>query len=260
MTTDACSVNGADMADAEVDRILREYERRSREIPAEYYSPVAPAQLFMRQARERAALQLLGDAGFLSLRDKRILEVGCGSGQWLVDFETWGATRANLAGVDLVPERAARAKARLADVRDETGRIVTAGADIRGGNAAELPWADASFDLVLQSMMFSSILDDAMRAAAAREMIRVLTAQGIVLWYDFFVDNPRNPHVRGVTKREIAHLFPGFRLHARRVTLMPPLARLLVPRWRLAAGVLESIRFLNTALVIVLQRAVGSSD
>jgi ubiquinone/menaquinone biosynthesis C-methylase UbiE len=246
------------MADPEVERILREFERRSREIPADWYAAVAPAQLFMRQARERVALEMLGDAGFFPLADKKSLDVGCGSGQWLVDFETWGATRANLAGIDLVPARAAHAKARLAEVRNETGQILTAGADIRTGNATELPWPDAAFDLVAQSMMFSSILDDGMRAAVAREMVRVLAARGIVLWYDFFVDNPRNPHMRGVAKREVARLFPGFRLYARRVTLMPPLARRLLPRWRFVAGMLESIRLLNTAFVIILRRAAAS--
>jgi hypothetical protein len=48
---------------------------------------------------------------------------------------------------------------------------------------------------------------------------------GGVLWYDFTVDNPRNPDVRGMPPARIRALFPEARLESRRVTLAPPLAR-----------------------------------
>jgi hypothetical protein len=53
---------------------------------------------------------------------------------------------------------------------------------------------------------------------------------GAVLWYDFTVNNPRNPDVRGVTLKRVHQLFPQGRVTAQRVTLAPPLARLLC-RW-----------------------------
>jgi len=46
-----------------------------------------------------------------------------------------------------------------------------------------------------------------------------------VLWYDFTVDNPRNPDVRGVPLARLRALFPQGQLRQRRVTLAPPLAR-----------------------------------
>jgi len=46
-----------------------------------------------------------------------------------------------------------------------------------------------------------------------------------VLWYDFTVDNPRNPDVRGVPLARVRALFPYARVQAQRVTLAPPLAR-----------------------------------
>ena len=48
---------------------------------------------------------------------------------------------------------------------------------------------------------------------------------GGVLWYDFTVDNPRNPDVRGVPLRRVCALFPQAQLRARRITLAPPIAR-----------------------------------
>ncbi|HET9228540.1 MAG TPA: class I SAM-dependent methyltransferase [Thermoanaerobaculia bacterium] len=211
----------------ETDRILEELRRREREIPADFYSLDRPANRFLREGQKRALLRALEETG--PLAGKRVLEVGCGSGNWL---EMLGG--ATLAGIELDPERAALAASRFP------------GADIRAGDASKLPWASGSFDLVLQSTVFSSILDGGMRQAVASEMLRVLAPGGAILWYDFFVDNPSNPHVRGVRKREIRALFPGCRVSLRRATLAPPLARRIVPvSWKLAS-VLESLRVFDT--------------
>jgi len=227
----------------EADRILAEYSRRAEDPAAELYEPTNPAQLFIRQSLERALVRALGEAGALPLAGRRALDVGCGYGQWLADLETLGAERALLAGLDLVPERVEKARARLA------------GADIREGDASELPFGEGTFDLVLQSMMFSSILDPSVRRRAASEMARVLAPGGVVLWYDFFVDNPRNASVRGVKRREVEELFPGFELSWRRVTLAPPIVRFLTPRLRLLAGALQSVRLLNTHALGALARS-----
>lgn len=220
----------------EADRILEELRRRERELPADLYSLDRPANRFLRQGQERALRKALEEIG--PLAGKRVLEVGCGSGNWLQML----AGAASLAGIELDPGRAAGAAARFP------------GADIRAGDASSLPWAGASFDVVLQSTVFSSILDPGMRRAVASEMLRVLAPGGAILWYDFFVDNPSNPHVRGVRRREIEVLFPGCRVALRRTTLAPPLARRIVPvSWKLAA-LLESLRVLDTHYMGVIRR------
>jgi SAM-dependent methyltransferase len=196
-----------------------------------------------RQSRERALLGLLRAAGRLPLSGQRILDVGCGVGQWLADFETWGARRELLAGIDLLPDRVDAARARLA------------GADVRCGDASSLPWDSGAFDIAVQSTVFSSILDDRMKAAVAAEMARVVAPAGVIVWHDFFVDNPRNRAVRGIRRRELQSLFPGFQLRLRRVTLAPPLARLIAPRSARAALVLEDVRLLNTHYLGLLRRA-----
>ena len=75
------------------------------------------------------------------------------------------------------------------------------------------------------STVFSSLLDDHFQQRLADAMWRWVKPGGAVLWYDFTVDNPRNPDVRGVPLREVRALFPQAAIAARRVTLAPPLAR-----------------------------------
>ena len=195
----------------ETDRIKAEYARRAREIPAERYSSAALSEIFLRQSRERAVLKLLARAGALPLAGRRILDVGCGTGQWLADLETWGAARETLAGIDLLPDRVDQARARMAALRRDDGVLVSPGADVRVGNASELGWPQGSFDIVLQSTVFSSILDPALRARVASEMARVLAPSGLILWNDLRVNNPRNPNVRGVRQTRVGPALPGIR-------------------------------------------------
>lgn len=226
---------------AEAARIRAEYERREREIGRSFYALTDPTNLYMRQGQQRALLRGLTSAGKLPLADRAILDVGCGRGGWLATFEDFGATRARLAGTDLDDTRIAEARQRFA------------GADLRAGDATRLPWADRTFEIVLQATVFTSILDDQVRAAVASEMRRVLAPNGIIVWYDFRVDNPRNRNVRGIRAEEIRQLFAGFDVSLEAVTLAPPIARHLVPRSRLAAEALERLPFLNTHYLGILR-------
>jgi SAM-dependent methyltransferase len=231
-------MKSADSEAAELDRIVSEYRRREATLPPSRDSLIEPGPLFLYQQRCRAMLNMLSEHGVLPLRDKTILDVGCGGGQGLVDFESWGARRQNLAGIDLLEESARLAR----------GRLVTGerAADIRTGNAAELPWSDETFDIVNQSTMFTSILSDALRKAIADEMVRVTRRGGVILWYDFRVNNPVNPHVRRVGAGEIRSLFAGCEVNLRLITLAPPVARRLVPLSWVGALMLENLRIFNT--------------
>ncbi len=218
--------------DIEEDRIRGAYARRSA---SDCYSHFHPGHLLMVQQRERLMLRLLRRVGVSNLEQVRTLEVGCGSGNWLREFVRWGAQPDNLVGIDLLPDRIAEARRRCPP-----------GVDLRCASAARLDFPAASFDLVLQSTVFTSILDADMRRQVAAEMIRVLRPEGIILWYDFRVDNPRNRDVRGVGGREIRALFSGCRVSLEPLTLAPPLARWLAPRSWLASSLLECIPWLCT--------------
>lgn len=218
----------------DLDRLRTEYARRQQEgTGPERYSLFHPGQLFMIQQRQRALLALLRREGFSSLANKRILEVGCGSGGVLREFLWYGATPTLLHGAELLEWRVAEAKA-------ATPHLPLSLAD-----GQHLPYADASFDLVAQFTVFSSILDQQVKATIAAEMRRIVKPNGLILWYDFWT-NPLNPQTRGVRKTEIRALFPHCQFRFQRITLASPLARWLGPSSWLACYLLESLRAFNT--------------
>ena len=180
---------------------------------------------------------------------KKILEVGCGTGHWLREFIKWGARPENITGVDLLPDRVAEAK-----------QLCSEAVRIQCGSAAEPAFPDATFDLVLQSTVFTSILDLGLKQQIAAEMLRVVKREGLILWYDFHVNNPRNPDVLGVKKREIFRLFPGCQIKLRPITLPPPLVRLLAPYSWLACYVLAKIPCLCTHYLGIIQKGAPLAD
>jgi SAM-dependent methyltransferase len=192
-------------------------ERYARRPDASRYDPRRPEVWQARQERQRALLSLLARHRPGSLGQLDVLEVGCGHGDNLLELVQLGFDPARLVGNELLPDRAAAARARL-----------PAATALHVGDATELALPDASFDLVLQSTVFSSLLDDAFQQRLAERLWRWLRPGGAVLWYDFTVDNPRNPDVRGVPVARVRQLFPAGSIDVRRVTLVPPLARAVV--------------------------------
>jgi hypothetical protein len=84
-------------------------------------------------------------------------------------------------------------------------------------------------------------------------MLRVLKDGGLILWYDFCYDNPRNPDVRGIGKREIIKLFPNCRFDFHRVTLLPFLSRALAPKSWLLCYLFERLVLFNTHYLVVIR-------
>ena len=195
-----------------------------------------------RVARTKCLLQ---DGGSWPLGDQQILEVGCGHGEQLAVFAAWGACPARLFGVDLMPERIATAEQAYPDIQ------------FKVGNAEQLPFRDGFFDLVLVSTVLSSILDPAMALNVCREVDRVLSPGGAVIWYDFRLSNPLNHHVRPISRRRIAALFPGYSLRLQTVSLLPPLARRLGRLTDRLYAPLQTLPFLRTHLLGLLRKPLA---
>ncbi len=201
------------MSDSPDDRAAMA-ARYARRAAPERYSFLQPDVWQSVQQRQRAMLALFVRAGWTSFADKRVLEVGCGGGGNLLELLRLGFAPEHMTGIELLPERFAQAR-----------HMLPAALRLIEGDAIVAPIDPGSQHLVLQSTVFSSLLDAATRTALAGAMWRWLAPGGAVLWYDFTVDNPRNPDVRGVPLAEVRALFPQARIVARRVTLAPPLAR-----------------------------------
>lgn len=196
----------------EPEAVAARYARR--DAAADRYSPLRPEVQRWLQERQRVLRALMVGAGITSVGGLRLTEVGCGSGGNLLELLQLGFAPPHLQGIELLPDRLAQARDRLPSAL----RLI-------GDDATLADIAPTSQDLVLQSTVFSSLLDHAFQQRLADAMWRWLKPGGAVIWYDFTVDNPRNPDVRGVPVARIRALFPAALVTARRVTLAPPLAR-----------------------------------
>lgn len=227
-------------------RILTAYIKMDQDFQrkAHYFSYTDRYHIIRLHDRYWTTLRMLDQHGIHSLENLRILDVGCGDGAQLRQFVQWGAKPENLFGVDLRPEVV------------ETARSLHPNIEVRCQSAVTLPWPEASFDLVCQHTVFSSILDDAMKSQVARDMVRLAKPGGAILWYDFMYNNPANPNVRGVGAREIQALFPGLTIHLQRITLAPPIAR-RIPAALLPAlyPLLAGLPFLRSHYLGLLTRA-----
>jgi ubiquinone/menaquinone biosynthesis C-methylase UbiE len=235
--------NQLDFEVVERQRIQAEYARRSRAIAPDLYAPWQLSSRFINEQRNRGAVVMLERLGLFPEKGQQCLEVGCGSLGWLGELISWGVRESDLHGIELDSARAMQASQSLP------------GADLRVGDATELPWAENTFHLVIASTVFTSILDQRVRQMVAREITRVIAPGGALLWYDFAVNNPWNPHVRKVGRAELRELFPQLSGEIKSITLAPPIARFVAPKSWVLATMLEAVPFLRTHLIGVLVKS-----
>jgi len=239
MTGDAGSERLTGVA-KEAQSLQARYRKRARRTTSGRYSVFDRAHLMALQQRDRCLLQQLRAAGCSDLGRLRILDVGCGFGQDLVRFVSWGARPELLVGIDALPERC------------EAAQRLHPGIRILQANAAALPFPDGSFDVALQFTTMSSILDEAVRFSAAAEINRVLAPGGLLIWYDFWL-NPINRETHGISPKEIRALLPGYHGRLRRLTLAPPLARAVGHFGHLPIALLQGLWPFQTHYLGVLQ-------
>jgi ubiquinone/menaquinone biosynthesis C-methylase UbiE len=226
----------------ELERIKKVYEKRKIEQKDKVYSYFNKGNLFIIHQREKALLDILNKFNYSDLTNKRILDVGCGTGGTLRRFIDYGAKPENLYGIDLLKDRIENAK----QLHPKINLIC--------GDASNLPYADKYFDIVLQSTVFTSIHDIELKKKIASGMLRVCKEDGIIIWYDFHFDNPKNPDVKGVKKNEIYSLFPNCEIFLKRITLCPPIARKIAPFSITLCQILEKIPFLCTHYIGTIRR------
>lgn len=232
----------------------RDETERLKEVYAEYeasrgvrsrWSEENPGTHAIVEERNRVTREALASHGYFPLNERQILDVGCGTGGMLGELRRWGALPSQLTGIDLLPGYIEAARANEPEVT------------FLCGSAAELPFADASFDLVLAFTVFSSLLDLEVARAVAGSMNRVLRPGGAVVWYDLRHGNPSNRNVRGIRREELSRLFPEFDPRLGSVTVLPPLARRLGRLTPTLYPVLGRLPFLRTHLAGLMLKPEG---
>jgi SAM-dependent methyltransferase len=204
-----------DLSSAETARIRERYARRTESLHHALYNPLDPAVQLAMQEKERLVAGWLAGTG-IPPAEMTLLDVGCGTGDDLLMFLRLGFAPENLAGCELLEDRAAVARTRL-----------PARTRLLCGDVLGLDIGASSYDVVSQSTVFTSLLDDRYQERLAAEMWNIARPGGGILWCDFVYDNPRNPDVRGVGLSRIRELFPGASVKAWRMTLAPPISRRL---------------------------------
>ncbi len=153
-------------------------EQEPRYVPAAGRDLLTPAydlvvRLTMREGTFRPRLvAAVGEGLPAAGAGARLLEVGCGTGA-LTAMLAEALPVAAVWGLDGDPRVLGRARARLRPLAGRAGGAV----ELAEGNAAELPYGDASFDRVVASLLLHH-LDDATKARALAEAARVLRPGG----------------------------------------------------------------------------------
>jgi SAM-dependent methyltransferase len=239
-----------DPADPAIEReaVRARYARRQRDDTR--YNLLTPAVLRAVQERQRAMVRLFAAAGMTNLSSARVLEVGCGTGANLLELLRFGVRPEHLQGIDLLPASVEQAR-----------RVLPDAVRVSVGDAADPDpsmAAPESQDIVYQATVFSSLLDDRFQQRLADAMWRCVRPGGGELWYDFTVNNPTNADVRGVPVSRIRQLFPGTEMRIRRVTLAPPLARIVTRVHPLLYELCNACVGLRTHVLAWIQKPHGA--
>lgn len=212
----------------EQERIRAVYRAWHHGKPLPEYSWHRPEVMEGAAAQNRVIGQMLASTVGPALSELRMLDVGCGTGGFLRQLIGWGAEPGKLAGTEYQEDR-------LEDARRRTAAGVH-------WHLGDLDFAaPQTFDLVAANTVFSSILDDSVRSALAQEMWRVLKPGGWCLILDFRYNNPANPNVRKVTRRQLNACWPASAHRYQTLQLAPPIARRLARAPRLATELLVTL-------------------
>lgn len=226
----------------EAQRVHAAYEKRKRNRMGNVYSFFNKAYLQMYQQRERVLLSMLERAFGTKVADKRVLDIGCGMGGTLLPMLLYGFNAENCFGVDILPERIEIAQNRFPLMTFECA------------SAESNTFPRQTFDLVVLFTCLSSILSDRVRKNVCQAAEQMLKPDGWILVYDFVVNNPRNPDVRAVTSSQLRSLFEKCScVKSKKLTLVPPLARLICRFSYLSVSILSCIPFLQTHRMSLFQ-------
>jgi ubiquinone/menaquinone biosynthesis C-methylase UbiE len=143
-----------------------------RRAQARWYDLLAAALTLGRDRQLRERLAVLARL----VPGESVLDVGCGTGTLALAAKRAVGDAGSVVGVDASPDMIALATAKAS----RSGASVT----FRPAAAERLPFADATFDVVLSTLMLHH-LPAPLRRECVREALRVLRPRGRMLVVDF---------------------------------------------------------------------------
>ncbi len=227
----------------ELQRIKEAYSQRFKQNLSTLYTLWQPYMYMSRQEKERNIYKLFNKANITSLSDLTLLEIGCGEGHKILDLLQMGFSPKNITGNELMTEHLEAAK-----------YLLPASISLLSGDARELDIKKESKDIIYQSMVFSSILDNDFQNELAKKMWQWVKPGGGILWYDFTFNNPRNKNVKGIPLSRVKALFPGAKISTKRITLAPPLSRRVTKLYPSFYTLFNYFPFLRTHILCYIQK------
>lgn len=164
----------------------------------------------------------------IDLKDKKIMDQGCGEGVWLRAFSTYTPV-SNIYGSDIDPES-------IQMLKNENSDLSIPGQNLKVCPAEKLDFSDNVFDVVFSNEVLEHVNDD---KKSVKEVNRVLKTGGhfivftpnrlwpfethgiflrgkyiwgnipFVPWLPDFLYKRLAPHVRNYTSRKLKSLFPS---------------------------------------------------
>lgn len=224
----------------ELDKLKQVYnERKSLKID---YSFVLPQNYYFVSSREKIFISSLLKYFGTDYSDLKVLDLGFGSGNDILNLIKAGFKVENISGVEVIEERFQYVKS------------IIPNADLKLNNGFNIPFEDNKFDLVIQSTVFSSILNPESRNKLANEIIRVLKPKGKVFFYDIRFNNPWNKNVIKMDKDEINRIFPNGVKNFNYVTLNPIVVRKIASKSIILCELLEKIPLFCSHYYTVIEK------
>jgi len=116
--------------------------------------------------------------------DESVLDVGCGRGLLLVGAAK-RAPDGHATGIDVWSKEDMAGNSEAATRRNLQIEGVASRCDLVSAGAQKMPFADASFDVVVSNLCLHNIYDRPTRERAVREIARVLKPGGVALISDY---------------------------------------------------------------------------
>lgn len=163
----------------------------------------------------------------IPIKNKNILDIGCGRGRWLEFYSKLGGI---VTGVDLSQEAVNICRQK--------------GFNVRQGNILHLPFENGVFDVVNSVTVLHHISFDDQKLAID-EISRVLKPQGIVIILECTYNDPA-PHMYGRTIESWKELFHNCHMVFSEAHYYSPLIRLF---WKIP--IMRKIKYLENIIVFI---------